>query len=157
MYVDFTGGSAMNVPISMLLEEKGATIHAVSPETTVLDAVHAMNREGIGAVLVVVGERVVGIFTERDVLRRVVQREIDPASIRVRELMTEEVCTIAPSTTTDEAMAVINYRHCRHLPVVEGDRLVGLISSGDLNRWAIRGQQFELEQLSSYIADSYPA
>jgi CBS domain-containing protein len=148
----------MNAPISMLLEEKGGTVHTISPEATVLDAVHAMNREGIGAILVVVGDRVVGIFTERDVLRRVVEQGLDPAAMRVQELMTDEVCTIAPTTTTEEAMAVINYRHCRHLPVVEEEgRLVGLISSGDLNRWAIRDQQFELEQLSSYIADSYPA
>ena len=147
----------MNAPISMLLGEKGGAVHTISPEATVLDAVHAMNSEGIGAILVVAGEQVVGIFTERDILRRVVEQGVDPTSMRVRQLMTKDVRTIEPSTTTNEAMAVINHHRCRHLPVVEGGRLVGLISSGDLNRWAIRDQQFELEQLSSYIADSYPA
>jgi CBS domain-containing protein len=115
-----------------------------------------MNRERIGAVLVHDGERVVGIFTERDVLTRVIDQGRDPAATPVAEVMTSALITVGPATTVAEAMAVVTEKRCRHLPVMEGDRLVGLVSIGDLTRWLTRHQAWHIEDLVRYITGAYP-
>jgi CBS domain-containing protein len=141
----------------MLLEEKGRVVHSVAPDTTVVDAVNAMNAHRLGAVLVVEQGEPVGIFTERDVLRRVVTPGLPPASTLVGDVMTREVIVVTPTTTVEEAMAIVTEKRCRHLPVVEQDRVTGMISIGDLTRWVTRGHVFELQQLINYITDKYPA
>jgi len=142
--------------LAVVVERKGSTVHAVPPSATVLEAVRRMNQDRIGAVLVRDGEQVAGIFTERDVLTRVVDRGLDPATTPVGEVMTSSLVTVGPRTTVEEAMAVVSEKRCRHLPVMDGDRLVGLVSIGDLTRWVTRHQAWHIEDLVRYITRVYP-
>jgi len=146
----------MESTLGMILQDKGSTVHGVAPDETVLDAVRAMNRAGIGALLVLNGDEVVGIFTERDVLRRVVDAGLDAATTKVAKVMTRELVAVRPATTVTEAMTVVTEKRCRHLPVMEGDRLLGLISIGDLTRWYTRSQEVQIRDLVNYITGRYP-
>lgn len=141
--------------IRNVLALKGREVAKVAQAETVLAAVEQMNQRRIGAVVVVVehspGARPVGIFTERDVLVRVVGERRDAATVRVGEVMTRALLTIDLNTSVEEAMAIMTARRCRHLPVVDGDRVVGLISAGDLTRWVIRNQERAIIDLTDYI------
>ena len=139
-----------------ILEEKGDTVHSVEPEATVLDAVRRMNQHRVGALLVMDGERPVGIFTERDVLKRVVDAGKDPGKTAVAEVMTTDLVCVRPETTVHEAMAVITERRCRHLPVLEGERLAGLVSIGDLTRWLVKDKDVQIRDLVDFITGKYP-
>jgi CBS domain-containing protein len=145
----------MNTPISALLERKGSAVHAVPPDVTVLEAVEEMNRHRIGSIVVCENKQPVGIFTERDVLQRVVGGNADPRTTRVREVMTRELITITPDTTIEETMVLFADKHCRHLPVTSGGDLVGLISIGDISRWVADLNRAEAEHLKNYIAGGY--
>ena len=147
----------MQNTLADVIAVKGSTVHSVAPEATVLDAVRAMNAEKIGALLVRDGEEVVGIFTERDVLCRVLDSERDPATTRVAEVMSTELVAVRPSTRVEEAMAVITEKRCRHLPVLDDGELVGLVSIGDLTRWVSRHQEGHIQDLVNYITRKYPA
>ena len=146
----------MQTKLSVVLQHKGAQVHSVSPTETVLEAVRAMNDARVGALLVMDGTRVVGIFTERDVLGRVVGQGRDPTATKVADVMTVEVVTVRPETTVEEAMAVITAHRCRHLPVMDGGKLDGLVSSGDLTRWVTHRQAWHIEDLVNYITGKYP-
>lgn len=145
----------MKEPVSAILAEKGGRVVAIGPSSTVRAAVDRMNEERIGCLVVLEDEKPVGVFTERDVLVRVVAVGADPESITVREVMTPRPIAIRSSTTVEEAMMVVTERRCRHLPVVADGRLVGLISIGDLTRWTVRHQRHRIEDLVSYITGSY--
>lgn len=145
----------MSTPISALLERKGSVVHSVSPDVTITAAVHEMNRHRIGSIVVVEQGRAIGIFTERDVLSRVVGNGIDPKSTRVRDVMTTDLITISPETTIDETMVLFADKHCRHLPVLVAGRLIGLISIGDISRWMADTHRAEAEQLKNYIAGGF--
>lgn len=147
----------MKDPLWMLLDEKGRAVHTVAPDATVVEAVDAMNAQRVGALLVVEHGEPIGIFTERDVLRRVVMPGLPPASTRVRDVMTDEVIVVTPKTTVEEAMAIVTEKRCRHLPVMEEEGVTGIISIGDLTRWVTRGHVYELQQLINYVTDKYPA
>ena len=141
----------MNTPISSLLAEKQRSVVSVSPDSSVLDAVARMNERGIGSVLVLDQGELVGIFTERDVLRRVVAERRDPNTTLVREVMTQELVTLQSTALVGEAMSKINEKKIRHLPVVDGGSLAGLISSGDINRHITQSFKSEAGSLMSYI------
>ncbi|MFW6051124.1 MAG: CBS domain-containing protein [Myxococcota bacterium] len=141
----------MKTPVRRVLEAKGSDVQTAGPNEPVVDAVARMNDHGIGALVVVDGGRPVGVFTERDVLRRVVAEGRDPRATRVQDVMSTDVVVIAPHVTVEEAMSVITERRCRHLPVVEGGRMVGLISSGDLTKWVTRNQARDIQDLVEYI------
>ena len=143
--------------LASVLQAKGAKVHSVGPRESVMSAVRSMNEEKVGCMLVKDGDTVVGIFTERDVLTRVVASQKDPQTTRVEEVMTREPIAIGPQTTVEEAMAVITEKRCRHLPVIENDRLVGMVSSGDLTRWVSRHQEHHIRDLVNYITGQYPA
>lgn|SRR5512142_1600762 len=145
----------MHSKIVQLLERKGRDVETVPDDATVCDAVARMNARKIGSVLVrdTFG-RPCGIFTERDVLVRVIACGIDPKTTPVREVMTRELVTVAPDTTIGEALAIVNQRKCRHLPVVDGNGVCGLISSGDLVSWLVRNQQQTIDDLNGYIRAS---
>ncbi len=147
----------MNVPISALLDRKGAVVHSVAPTLSIYDAVAEMNRHRIGAIVVLDGARLVGIFTERDVLRRVVGTGLDPRHALVADVMTPGVITVTRSTTTDETMIIFTEKRCRHLPVVDGDRLIGVISIGDITRWVTEAHRAEAEHLKNYITGGFPS
>jgi CBS domain-containing protein len=146
----------MKDTLKAVLAHKGATVHCVVPEATVLDAVRKMNQEHIGALLVRDGPEVVGIFTERDVLCRVLDSGRDPKSTAVEEVMTTEIVAVSPGTGIKEAMALITDKRCRHLPVMEGGELKGLVSIGDLTRWVSRHQEGHIQDLVNFITGKYP-
>ena len=146
----------MKDSLKTLLKNKGRTVHAVPPETTVLDAVRKMNQERIGALLVMNGDDLVGIFTERDVLTRIVDQGRDPGATRVAEVMTSKPVVVSAAATVNEAMAVVTEKRCRHLPVVDEGRLVGLVSAGDLTHWVTRGHEYHIQDLVNYITGKYP-
>lgn len=141
----------MKTPVRSLLEQKGSTVESIGPEATVMDAVRLMNDRRLGCLLIMENERPVGIFTERDVLNRVVAAGKDGETTPVREVMTRRLVTISPETTVEKAMVVVTEKRCRHLPVMDGDDLAGMISIGDLTRWIIRNQQDQIEDLVRYI------
>ncbi|GAB4355672.1 MAG: CBS domain-containing protein [Gammaproteobacteria bacterium] len=145
----------MQTPLSTLLEEKGTNVISVTPDTTVADCVRKMNTERIGALLVVEGERPVGIFTERDVMTRVLDAERDPKATRVSEVMSPDLACVGPDTTVGDALQVITEKRFRHLPVIDGNRVLGMVSIGDLTRWLVRNQEREIQQLVNYIAGNY--
>jgi CBS domain-containing protein len=147
----------MNAPITAILERKGKNVFAVPPTFTVADAVAEMNRHRVGSVLVIDGGRLVGIFTERDVLRRVVGAGIDPKRSLVADVMTAGVITISPDASIEETMVLFTEKRCRHLPVVDNGRLVGTISIGDITRWMADAHRAEAEHLKNYITGGFPA
>ena len=147
----------MDTPVSTLLERKQSEVLSVPLAATVAEAVAKMNERHVGSVVVLEGERLVGIFTERDVLRRVVGAGLDPRTARVAELMTRNLVTISPGTTVEQAMALFTDKRCRHLPVVVGGRLTGLLSIGDVTRWLVDSNRAECEHLKNYIAGGFPA
>ena len=146
----------MQDTLETVLAGKGAAIHSVVPEATVLDAVEKMNDERIGALLVCISGEMVGIFTERDVLCRVVAEGRDPAATKVVDVMTPEVVAVRSTTSVEEAMAVFTERRFRHLPVVDDGKLRGIVSSGDLTRRVSRSQEGHIQDLMNFITGKYP-
>ena len=135
-----------------VIASKGAHVLSISPSATVLEASLLMNEHRVGALLVLQHGRLVGMFTERDVLRRVVAERRDAAEVRVREVMTAEVVTCELETDLDEARHLFMQRRIRHLPVVGDDeRVSGMISIGDLNAWELDGQECKIQALEAYI------
>ncbi len=138
--------------VSSILRQKGSHVLSVGPSATVLDAALLMNEHRVGAVVVVERGRLAGMFTERDVLRRVVAERRDPAGVRVREVMTDDVTVCEPGTDADDARCLFKERRIRHLPVVDDDgRVCGMISIGDLNAWELDGQECKIRALEAYL------
>lgn len=126
-------------------------VYSVAPDATVLDALRLMEQKNIGAVLVLDGERLAGIFSERDYARRVMLQGRLSRDTPVSEVMTEDVFVIPPDTNAGECMVHMTERHVRHLPVVESGRVVGVISIGDVVRAVIEDLEFSIHQLENYI------
>lgn len=135
-----------------IIRFKGQTVHAVRPDDTVLAALGVMAEHDIGAVLVVEGEELLGILSERDYARKVVLLGRASRDSAVRLIMTANVVCVAPNSTIEECMALMTERRCRHLPVVENGRVIGLVSIGDLVKAMIDEQEFTINQLKNYIA-----
>jgi CBS domain-containing protein len=135
-----------------ILERKGPHVHTVGKDASALQAALLMNEHHIGSLVVLDGDRVAGMFTERDVLRRVVAERRDPATTRVAEVMTTDVYCCTPRTGLDEARAVIRDRRIRHLPVIADDgALAGLVSIGDLNAYDAANQEQTIFLMSEYL------
>ena len=126
-------------------------IYSIDPDATVLDALRLLEQKNIGALLVMKGGQLSGIFSERDYARRMILHGRSSKETKVREVMTPDVFVIAPDTTSGECMVHMTDRHIRHLPVVEGGRVVGVISIGDVVRCVIEDLRFTVRQLESYI------
>ena len=137
--------------LSQLLESKGRDVYSVAPGASVLDAVRAMAERHIGALLVMEAGRLTGIVSERDYARKVVLNGRSSTTTAVREIMSAPVVTIAPDQTVDDAMRVMTNRRIRHLPVVRGDNVLGVVSIGDLVKSVIEEQRHTIEDLRSYI------
>lgn len=134
-----------------LLEAKAPEIFSISPDVAVIDAIRLMADKRIGAVLVVEDGRLVGILSERDYARKIVLQGRSSVDTPVRAIMTSELVTVGPGDTADHCMKLVTQRRIRHLPVMKGDELVGLVSIGDLVKAVIEDQQVEIEQLQGYI------
>jgi CBS domain-containing protein len=145
----------MNTRIRDILRRKGEDVYSVSPLATVIDAVNAMNDHHVGSVLVCEGGEPVGVFSERDVLVRVVAADRDPGRTLVREVMTTRLYTATPDDTLLEVMRLMTDRRCRHVPVMEDGRLIGLVSIGDLTKATQHNLRQEVRELSSYIGGPY--
>ena len=142
----------MNTSIATLLEGKGRALHTVPASVTVFEAVQKMNQHRIGAMLVQDGPRLLGIFTERDALTRVIAASLDPKTTPLAKVMTTNVLTVGPEATVQQVMDIFAEKRCRHLPVVQDGRLTGLISIGDVSRWVANAHRAEAESLRQYIA-----
>jgi len=138
--------------IRQLLKEKGHDVWSTSPEASVYDALLILAEKNIGALLVLRDGEPVGIVSERDYARKVVLRGKISMNTPVGDIMTEEVITIDPQITIKEAMALMTEKHIRHLPVIEGTKIIGLISIGDLVKSIITDQEFMINQLEKYIS-----
>ncbi len=134
-----------------ILRSKGHGVHSVQPDDTVLAALGIMAQHDIGAVLVMEGEHLVGILTERDYARKVVLAGLSSKDSAVRVIMTTHIVCVAPNRSVDECMGIMTEKRVRHLPVVEQKRVIGMISIGDLVKQTIADQEFTITQLQRYI------
>lgn len=137
--------------VAQMLEGKPAGVISIKPEAAVLDAVKLLAEKDVGAVLVMDGTRLVGIFSERDYARKVALKGKSAADTPVAEIMTRQVVFVTPAQTNEDCMALMTQKHIRHLPVIDQDRVLGVLSIGDLVKDAIAEQQFIISQLEHYI------
>ena len=142
----------MMTTVKQILEAKGGTFHAVRPTDSVFDALSLMAQFDIGCVLVTDGDKLVGIFTERDYARKVAIKGLSSRDATVGDLMTPNVCTITPSHTIDDVMSIMTQNRFRHLPVVDHGKLSGIVTIGDVVKAVIAEHEATIQQLSSYIA-----
>ncbi len=138
--------------VRQLLEAKPAQLHAIAPAAPVIEAIRAMADHGIGALLVMDGPRLAGIVSERDYARKVILQGRSSLDTPVADIMTARVVSVSPADTADRCMQVMTEHRIRHLPVLEGDAVVGVLSIGDLVKAVIEHQRQELDHLQRYIA-----
>ena len=135
-----------------ILSEKGMQVYSASPDDTVLEATRKMNQHRIGAMMVMQGERVSGIFTERDVLQRVIGEMRNPADITVGEVMTRDIVCCGPDASLEEMSEIMRSKRIRHIPICDEDgKLMGLISIGDINAHHATQQSMQIHYLNEYI------
>ncbi len=137
--------------LKMLLKGKGPDVWSVHPDDTVLDAIKLLAEKDIGALIVIKDDKPVGIFTERDYARNVYLKGKSSLDTAVRDVMVAPVICVRPDQSVDECMALMTAKRFRHLPVMDGDELVGMVSIGDLVKSVIADQQFTIEQLEQFI------
>ncbi len=141
----------MRTTVAHLLAAKGKDVWSVGPDTTVYEALEVMADKGVGALVVLEGDALVGIISERDYARKVILLERVSKETPVRDIMTAEVHTVVPTTTVADCMSIMTARRFRHLPVLDQDRVTGVISIGDVVKAVIEDQRFLIEQLEHYI------
>ena len=137
-----------------LLSEKGRDIWSLTPDATVYEAIDQMAQKGVGALLVMEGERLVGIVSERDYARKVILKGKASREIQVREIMSHPVICVSPEQTVEQTMALMTDKHVRHLPVVVAETVVGVISIGDVVRSIIDDKEYYIQQLTTYVTSS---
>ncbi|MDP8211955.1 MAG: CBS domain-containing protein [Candidatus Zapsychrus exili] len=138
--------------VKRLLEKKGNNIYKVSPDTTVFDALSLMAEEDVGVLLVTENEALVGIFSERDYARKLALEGKDSKETKISELMSTDVLCISLDKTMQECMALMSNKHIRHLPVIDEEKVIGLISMRDVVTEVISEQEFEINELGKYIS-----
>ncbi len=142
------------ITVKEMLKEKTGDILTISPQDTVYRALEIMAEKNLGALVVVEGEKVVGMFSERDYARNVVLKGKSSKDTLIKDLMSENPCFVRPEQTLSDCMALITEKRRRHLPVLDGEKLVGIISIGDVVKHQIIDQEFTIKQLENYISGS---
>ena len=137
--------------VSNILRAKGDTIYTITPDTMVFNALEIMFEKNVSALVVMEGEKLAGIFTERDYARKVILQGKASKDTLISEVMTEDLITVSPDEAIDDCMRLMTNRFIRHLPVVENDRLIGIISIGDVVKYIIEEQQFIIVNMEHYI------
>jgi len=140
-------------PLERIFEERKA-VHSVGPDTPVIECVRLMAAKKIGAVIVIDGEKLVGIFTERDALNKVLAAGLDPTTTKISAVMTKDPCCVPPTTSVGDAMELVTQRRFRHLPIVENGKVLAVVSSGDLTHWLVKDEMGEVQELVELAAQS---
>lgn len=146
-----------SVPISSLLYHKGSTVWHISSEATVFDAIQLMADKNIGALPVMSKGRLAGVFTERDYTRKIALAGKTSKQTLVKEILSPELVTVTPEDSVEECMRLMTEHRIRHLPVMQNDEIVGIISIGDLVNWTISAQDAAIAQMESYIGGGLAA
>ncbi len=142
--------------LDSVLRFKGRQVWSIAPGATVYEAIARMSDKGVGALLVMSEERLCGIISERDYARKVILRDRSSKETEVREIMTESVVTARPENTVEESMRLMTEHRIRHLPVANGEKVVGIVSIGDLVNWTITAHEETIGHLQGYIEGRYP-
>jgi CBS domain-containing protein len=152
------GVEAMNLTdtASAVLKQKGQDVCSVPPDVWVYDAIEMMADKHVGALLVIHEGRLVGIISERDYARKVILEGKSSKQTRVLEIMTSPAISVAPERTVEDCMRIMTNNHIRHLPIVENEKVLGVVSIGDLVKWIISAHEETIQHLQHYIAGGYP-
>jgi len=140
--------------LSIILARKGSAVWSISPDATVFEAIQLMADKNVGALPVVDNSRLIGIISERDYMRKVILKGLSSKDTAVRDIMTREMLTASPSDSIQDCMRVMTEKRVRHLPVLEGTRMIGIVSIGDVMEWVISAQAEEIER---YVTGDYLA
>ena len=143
--------------VDRILRQKGSEVFSISPDATVYEALETLEERNVGALLVMAGDNLVGLLSERDYIRKVKLRGHSSTDVKVEEIMSSPVVTVAPAATVDECMRSMTNKRCRHLPVVDQGKVVGVLSIGDLVNWIMTVQDLTIHELEDYICGKYPA
>jgi CBS domain-containing protein len=146
----------LNEPVKTLLRQKGRNVWSISPEATVYEAIELMSERQVGALVVLSRGRLAGIVSERDYARKVILKGRGSKETLVRDIMSSPVLFVTPEQSVDESMHLMTSRRVRHLPVLEGETVAGVLSIGDLVRWVIESHEDTIRHLKRYIAGDYP-
>ena len=141
--------------VSQFLEKKGHDVWWVAPETTVFDALQLMANKKVGALLVLEEDSLVGVFSERDYARKVILKGKSSKDTPVRDIMSTKIVCVTPNQTTEECMSLMTEKRVRHLPVMDGEKLIGIISIGDVVKAVIADREDIIEQLEHYITGTF--
>jgi CBS domain-containing protein len=142
--------------VGALLSSKSPALHTIAPEATVFDAIKLMADKNVGALVVMAGDELLGMISERDYTRKVALQGRSSKETKVREIISAKVITVTPSYTVEECMRLMTEHRVRHLPVLENGKLQGIVSIGDLVNWTIFAQNAALEQMEQYIHGGLP-
>jgi CBS domain-containing protein len=143
-------------PVHRILTNKGSQVHSIAPDATVYEALEKLAEKDIGALVVLQGVELVGVFSERDYVRKVILKGRSSRDMKVHEIMSSPVVTVSRQTTIDECMYRMTEQRCRHLPVVEDGNVIGVVSIGDVVNWIITTMDLTIHQLEDYISGKYP-
>ena len=142
--------------ISEILARKGPAVWTISPEATVFEAIQLMSDKNVGALLVTEGARLIGVISERDYTRKVALKGKSSKELKVREIVSQNVISVTPSHAIEECMRLMTENRVRHLAVIDGPSILGVVSMGDLVNHTIRAQESTIQQLQAYVGGSYP-
>jgi CBS domain-containing protein len=143
--------------VERILRQKGSEVYSISPDATVYEALETLEERNVGALLVMAGDSLVGLLSERDYVRKVKLKGYSSTDLKVEEIMSTPVVTVDSKATVDECMHCMTNKRCRHLPVVDEGKVVGVVSIGDLVNWIMTVQDVTIHQLEDYICGKYPA